>query len=63
MYVLAMLLVLGRATYDPAQTAYLPRVCDDDELLTANADLRRLVGFDGDRWIAGFVIAMASRPA
>ena len=36
-YVLAMLLVLGRATYDPAQTAYLPRVCDDDELLTANA--------------------------
>ncbi len=36
-YVLAMLLVLGRATYDPAQTAYLPRVCDEDELLTANA--------------------------
>ena len=36
-YVLAMLLVLGRATYDPAQTAYLPKVCDEDELLTANA--------------------------
>ena len=36
-YVLAMLLVIGRATYDPSQTAYLPRVCDEDELLTANA--------------------------
>ena len=36
-YILAMLLVVGRATYDPAQTAYLPRVCDEDELLTANA--------------------------
>ena len=36
-YILAMLLVIGRATYDPAQTAYLPRVCDEDELLTANA--------------------------
>lgn len=36
-YLLAMLLVVGRATYDPAQTAYLPKVCDEDELLTANA--------------------------
>ena len=36
-YLLAMLLVVGRAIYDPAQTAYLPNVCDEDELLTANA--------------------------
>ena len=36
-YVLATLLVIGRACYDPAQSAFLPRVCDEDELLTANA--------------------------
>lgn len=36
-YLLAMALVVGRAVYDPAQTAYLPNVCSKDELLTANA--------------------------
>ena len=36
-YLLAMLLVVGRAVYDPAQTAYLPNICTDEELLTANA--------------------------
>ena len=36
-YLLAMLLVVGRATYDPAGTAYLPTICDEEELLTANA--------------------------
>ena len=36
-YLLAICLVVGRAVYDPAQTAYLPNVCTKDELLTANA--------------------------
>jgi len=36
-YLLAISLVVGRAIYDPAQTAYLPNVCTKDELLTANA--------------------------
>ena len=36
-YLLAMCLVIGRAVYDPAQTAYLPNICTEDELLTANA--------------------------
>ena len=36
-YMLAMGLVVGRAIYDPAQTAYLPNICDEEELLTANA--------------------------
>ncbi len=36
-YLLAVSLVVGRAVYDPAQTAYLPNVCTEDELLTANA--------------------------
>ncbi len=36
-YLLAVLLVVGRAVYDPAQTSYLPNICTDDELLTANA--------------------------
>ncbi len=36
-YLLAIFLVVGRAIYDPAQTAYLPNVCSDEELLTANA--------------------------
>ena len=36
-YFLAMSLVIGRAIYDPAQTAYLPNICDEKELLTANA--------------------------
>ena len=36
-YVLTVLLVVGRAIYDPAGTAYLPTICDEEELLTANA--------------------------
>ena len=36
-YLLAISLVIGRAVYDPAQTAYLPNVCTEEELLTANA--------------------------
>ena len=36
-YLLAISLVVGRAVYDPAQTAYLPNVCTKEELLTANA--------------------------
>ena len=36
-YILTMLLVIGRALYDPSQQGYLPRVCDENELLTANA--------------------------
>ena len=36
-YLLAISLVVGRAGYDPAQTAYLPNVCTKEELLTANA--------------------------
>lgn len=36
-YMLAMALVVGRAVYDPSQTAYLPNICTDEELLTANA--------------------------
>lgn len=36
-YLLAISLAIGRAVYDPAQTAYLPNVCTEDELLTANA--------------------------
>ena len=47
-YVLAMLLVLGRATYDPAQTAYMPRVCNEDELLTAWSRARELRTAAGD---------------
>ena len=36
-YILAMALVIGRAVYDPAVTSYLPNICSDEELLTANA--------------------------
>ena len=36
-YLLAICLVIGRAIYDPAQTAYLPNICTNEELLTANA--------------------------
>ena len=66
-YVLAMLLVLGRATYDPAQTAYLPRVCDEDELLTANALISGgWVGFDGyrrgDRRVRDLAVRRRDRP-
>ena len=36
-YALAVLLVIGRSLHDISMTAYLPRVCDEEELLTANA--------------------------
>ena len=36
-YALTVLLVVGRAIYDPAGTAYLPTICNEEELLTANA--------------------------
>ena len=36
-YALTILLVVGRAIYDPAGTAYLPTICNEEELLTANA--------------------------
>jgi len=36
-YMLAMALVVGRAIYDPAVTSYLPNICSEEELLTANA--------------------------
>ena len=36
-YIISITLVIGRAIFDPAQTAYLPNICSDEELLTANA--------------------------
>ena len=36
-YVLAVAMVAARAVFDPAEYAYLPNICDDQELLTANA--------------------------
>ena len=36
-YLISITLVVGRAIFDPAQTAYLPNICTDEELLTANA--------------------------
>ena len=36
-YALTSMLVLARVLFDPAEYAYLPNICDDDELLTANA--------------------------
>jgi MFS family permease len=36
-YVLAVVMVAARAVFDPAEYAYLPNICDDEELLTANA--------------------------
>ncbi len=36
-YLISITLVVGRAIFDPAQTAYLPNICPDEELLTANA--------------------------
>jgi MFS family permease len=36
-YVLAVVMVAARAVFDPAEYAYLPNICDDQELLTANA--------------------------
>ena len=36
-YTLAVVMVASRAVFDPAEYAYLPNICDEDELLTANA--------------------------
>ena len=36
-YALTSALVLARVLFDPAEYAYLPNICDEDELLTANA--------------------------
>ncbi len=36
-YVLAVVMVAARAVFDPAEYAYLPNICDEQELLTANA--------------------------
>ena len=36
-YALAVVIVAARAMHDPAEYAYLPNICNDDELLTANA--------------------------
>ena len=35
-YLLASLLVVGRALHDPASTAYVQNICDRDEIVTAN---------------------------
>ncbi|MBL6883741.1 MAG: MFS transporter [Candidatus Thalassarchaeum sp.] len=36
-YFLAVAMVVAKSIFDPAQYAYLPNICTDDELLTANA--------------------------
>jgi len=36
-YVVAVVMVAARAVFDPAEYAYLPNICDEQELLTANA--------------------------
>ena len=36
-YVLAVVMVAARAVFDPAEYAYLPNICNEEELLTANA--------------------------
>lgn len=36
-YGLAVVIVAARAVHDPAEYAYLPNICDENELLTANA--------------------------
>ncbi|MED5230751.1 MAG: MFS transporter [Candidatus Thermoplasmatota archaeon] len=36
-YVLAVVMVAARAVFDPAEYAYLPNICSEEELLTANA--------------------------
>ena len=36
-YFLAVTMVATRAVFDPAEYAYLPNICTDEELLTANA--------------------------
>lgn len=36
-YFLAIAMVAAKSIFDPAQYAYLPNICNDEELLTANA--------------------------
>ncbi|HJO42907.1 MAG TPA: MFS transporter [Candidatus Thalassarchaeaceae archaeon] len=36
-YILAVVMVAARAVFDPAEYAYLPNICNEEELLTANA--------------------------
>ena len=36
-YLLAVAMVVAKSIFDPAQYAYLPNICTDEELLTANA--------------------------
>ena len=36
-YILAVVMVAARAVFDPAEYAYLPNICSEEELLTANA--------------------------
>lgn len=36
-YFLAVAMVAAKSIFDPAQYAYLPNICNDEELLTANA--------------------------
>ena len=36
-YALAVVIVAARAVHDPAEYAYLPNICNENELLTANA--------------------------
>ena len=36
-YFLAVAMVVAKSIFDPAQYAYLPNICTDEELLTANA--------------------------
>ncbi|MBC64205.1 MAG: hypothetical protein CMB15_01010 [Euryarchaeota archaeon] len=36
-YFLAFVMVLAKSLFDPAEFSYLPKICSDDELITANA--------------------------
>ena len=36
-YFLAFIMVLAKSLFDPAEFSYLPKICSDDELITANA--------------------------
>ena len=58
-YALTILLVVGRAIYDPAGTAYLPTICSEEELLTANALISGgwSAAMGSGAGIAGFVIS------
>ncbi len=36
-YLLALIMVLAKSLFDPAEFSYLPKICSNDELITANA--------------------------